>query len=51
MLLDLGKLGSLREIEQTEMRSILFFLAEYPLYKREAHSNERVVFGDQTDFA
>jgi len=50
MLLDIGKLGSLREIEQTEMRSVLLFLAEYPFYK-EAHSNERMVFGDQTDFA
>ena len=51
MLLDTGKLGSLREIEQTEMRSVLLFLAEYPFYKREARSNERTVFGDQTDFA
>lgn len=51
MLLDTGKLGSLREIERTEMRSILLFLTEYPFYKREARSSERMVFGDQTDFA
>jgi hypothetical protein len=51
MLVDTGKLGSMREIEQTDMRSVLLFLVEYPAFKGEQPPNERRVFGDQTDFA
>jgi hypothetical protein len=35
----------------TDMRSLLLFVAEYPEHQRAVQSNERHVYGDQTDFA
>jgi len=51
--LDTEKLGSLREIERTDMRSVLYFMIEYPKWKAQesAPVKEKRVYGDQVDFA
>jgi hypothetical protein len=48
-----GKLGSMREIEMTDMRSILIFMVEFPQWKQteRTQSNEQRVYGDEVDFA
>jgi hypothetical protein len=51
MLLDTGKLGSLRDIEMTDFRSVLHFMQEYPDLKNEQRNPKEYVPGDQTDFA
>jgi hypothetical protein len=51
MLLDTGKCGSLREIEMTDIRSVLNFMLEYHRWKSEANAPSRYTYGDQTDFA
>jgi len=51
MLLDTGKLGTLRDIEMTDFRSVLFFMYEYPGLKNEQRNPARRVTGEETDFA
>ena len=51
MLLDTGKLGVLHDIEMTDFRSVLRFMAEYPGWKNEQHDLKQYVPGDDTDFA
>jgi len=43
----------MREIEMTDMRSILYFMVEFPQWKKTdgIQSNERHVYGDEVDFA
>jgi hypothetical protein len=43
MLLDFDKLGSLREIERTDMRSVLLFMFEYPQFKNAAKAEADAV--------
>jgi hypothetical protein len=50
-VLDTGKLGSLREIELTDFRSVLYFLMEYPNWKKAQGETKQYVPGDHTDFA
>jgi hypothetical protein len=51
-LLDTGKLGSLREIERTDLRSVLHFMREYFQMKQESQPvNTKYVYGDQVDWA
>jgi len=40
----------MREIELTDMRSILYFMLEYPKWKVE-EPDQQYAYGDQTDFA
>jgi hypothetical protein len=47
----MGKIGSMREIELTDMRSVLHFMIEYPIFKNEDVHQAHVVFGDETNFA
>lgn len=51
LLLDHKMLGSMREIELTDFRSVLIFLIEYPQWKREGTDQKKYAFGDETDFA
>lgn len=51
MLLDTGKLGTLRDIELTDFRSVLRFMQEYPGLKNEQRDPKQYVSGDLTDFA
>lgn len=51
MLLETGKLGSLREIQMTDFRDVLYFMMEYPGWKSEQDDPRKYVPGDQTDFA
>lgn len=51
MLLDTGKLGSLRDIQMTDFRDALYFMMEYPGWKNEQRDPRQYVPGDQTDFA
>jgi hypothetical protein len=48
-----GKLGSMREIEKTDFRSVLNFIVEFPRWKKEegARPNEHHVYGDEVEFA
>lgn len=53
MLLDTGKCGSLRDIEMTDMRSILDFLIEYPEYQKEQKNvgeRRKMAYADQVDW-
>ncbi len=51
MLLDTGKLGVLRDIELTDFRSVLRFMAEYPGLKTEQNNPMTYTPGDLADFA
>jgi len=44
-------LGSMREIELTDFRSVLNFLIEFPQWKREGADQKQYAFGDETDLA
>lgn len=48
-----SKLGTLREIERTDMRSVLYFMLEYPSWKSQENApvKEKYAYGDQVDFA
>ena len=39
--MDYGKHGSMREIEQTDLHSILLFMLEYPKWKTAAPDAQR----------
>ena len=51
MLLDIGKLGSLRDIQMTDFRDVLYFMMEYPGLKKEQSDPRHYVPGDLTEFA
>jgi len=51
LLIDYKLLGSMREIELTDFRSVLYFLVEYPVWKREGTDSKKYAFGDKTEFA
>jgi len=52
MLLDTEKLGSLRDIQKTDFRDVLFFMMEYPIHKKEiVEPKKKYTPGDLTDFA
>jgi hypothetical protein len=50
--MDFGKHGSMREIEQTDLRSILLFMLEYPKWKASPTAGTRVktLYADQVDW-
>ena len=51
MLLETGKLGSLRELQMTDFRDVLRFMMEYPHWKEEKRDPKQYVPGDLTEFA
>lgn len=49
--MDTGKLGCMRDIEMTDLRSVLLFLHEYPLYRKEPNTaSRRMAFADEVDW-
>lgn len=41
----------MREIEMTDIRTVLRFMSEYPRYKNGEVEPKQYVYGDQTEFA
>lgn len=49
--MDFGKHGSMREIEQTDLRSLLLFMLEYPKWKAAAPDVKRkMAYVDEVDW-
>ena len=46
--MDLGKHGSMREIEQTDLRSILYFMVEYVKWKTEMPA-DKLAYADEVE--
>jgi hypothetical protein len=51
MLFDTRRFGTLRDIENTDMYSLLLFMVEFPKWKANAGKpGERIAFADEVDW-